>query len=172
MPEPAQEVWKAEGRRKALRGNTKLWIWFNQDRKREKKIKNVAKKVAFIHTSSCKPASSTHPSQHHQTASCCLTTVFDRPKQNPTQHTAETNQTVKITLWFMSNHHLHTPLPKAGSSPCSTQAQEAFHGCSALPGKLSQTRKTGVPIITPACFWQGLFSGSLPPKYYNSARHQ
>jgi len=168
-PELAQEVWKAEGRRKALRGNSKLWIWFSQDRKRGAGggIKNTANKSEF-HPRFQLDACQLRPSQPapSQTTSCCLTakTLIVRSK---TQHNAQQKWTRLLKSRYDSwattvSTHLY---PKPHS--CRTPSM----GVPALPGKLSQTRKTGVPIITPACFWQGLFSGSLPHKYYHSARH-
>lgn len=174
MPELGQEVWTAEGRRKTLRGNSKLWIWFNRNRKREKKIKNIAKKSNF-HPHFQLYACQLQPSQPapSQTTSCCLTTksLIVRSK---TQRSSQQKWTRLLRSCYDSwattvSTHLYL---KLAVHPAPHRCRKPFMGVPALPGKFSQTRKTGVPIITPACFWQGLFSGSLPPKYDNSARHQ
>lgn len=164
MPEPAQEVWKAEGRRKALRGNTKLWIWFNQDRKREKKIKNIAKKIAFIHTSSCKPASSTHPSQHHQTASCCLTTK-SLIVQSKTQHSTQQKRTRLLRSRYDSwattiSTHLYL---KLAAHPAPHRRRKPFMGVQHFLGSFHKPEKQEFPSLPQHASDRACFQGACHP---------
>lgn len=146
-PELAQEVWKAEGRRKALRGNSKLWIWFSQDRKRRgggDKEHSKQIRVSSTLPAGRLPAPPIPASTITDNELLPHSKDFDCPKQNPTQRAAEMNQTVKITLWFMSNHCLHTPLPKA------TQLQDAFHGCSSTSWEAFTNQKNRCPHHYPS----------------------
>lgn len=152
-PELAQEVWKAEGRRKALRGNSKLWIWFSQDRKRRgggDKEHSKQIRVSSTLPAGRLPAPPIPASTITDNELLPHSKDFDCPKQNPTQRAAEMNQTVKITLWFMSNHCLHTPLPKA------TQLQDAFHGCSGTSWEAFTNQKNRCPHHYPSMLLTGL----------------
>lgn len=67
------------------------------------------------------------------------------------------------------HHCLHTSLPRTGRSPAPCGCGRPLMSVLALPWKLSQTRKTGVPNTTLACSWQRLLPGSLP---HNSTAQQ